>query len=105
MSDLVLIPVNGDWIALTREQYAQARDTAQRVGFGVRGPTAGNASDEHLCTAEEVAKHLGVPTSRIAQQARERVIPSVRVGRSVRFKRSEVEAALRSRPQAERGAR
>ena len=52
---------------------------------------------EKLLTAEELAKRLGVPESWVRTEERLRRIPSVRAGKYVRFKLSNVEEALAER--------
>jgi excisionase family DNA binding protein len=47
---------------------------------------------ERLLTAEEVASTLAVPTSWVYRQAREGAIPSVQLGRYVRFEASDIES-------------
>ena len=49
---------------------------------------------EKLLTAEELAKRLGVPESWVRTEERLRRIPSVRAGKYVRFKLSNIERAL-----------
>jgi excisionase family DNA binding protein len=52
--------------------------------------------DEPLSDTETLARQLSLPSSWIEQAAREGRIPSVRFGRWRRFRRSEVEAAIRA---------
>jgi excisionase family DNA binding protein len=55
------------------------------------------AEDENeVLTAEEVAKMLNIPKSRVYQAARDKEIPSTpSLGRYVRFRRADVEAFIR----------
>jgi excisionase family DNA binding protein len=102
MSAVVLIPVNGDWIALTQEQFAEARLRAHATGFGVE--QRDEADNGELWSAERVSKHFdGVPVSWIEQAARDGRVPCVRVGKYVRFRRKDVEAALVDQPHASAG--
>lgn len=52
-------------------------------------------ADDHLLTADEVAKILRVPRSWVYSHQSE--LPAIRLGRYVRFKRSEVERFLEDR--------
>ena len=55
---------------------------------------------ESLLTAGALAEQLGVPESWVRSEEREGRIPSVRIGKYVRFRRADVERALaqRTRP-------
>jgi excisionase family DNA binding protein len=55
---------------------------------------AGGQDLEKLFTAGELAKHLNVPESWVRTEERMGRIPSVRLGKYVRFRVSEVERAL-----------
>jgi excisionase family DNA binding protein len=93
---LVLIPLpNGAALALSREVYEDALAEGARLcaAPGASGVTTG---DEPLVDAEQLAELLKIPASWIEQKARECVIPSLEFGRWRRFRRSEVEAAVRS---------
>ena len=57
---------------------------------GANGKTASDC----LLTAEQMAKRLSVPKSKVLTMAREGRIPSVRIGKYVRFDAEKVEAAL-----------
>jgi len=88
----VAIPLpDGRWIALELEVLQDALQ-AGAVLFG--HPAAQLKGDgEPLLKAAELASLLGVPVSRLESAARQGRIPTVRVGRYVRFRRSEVERA------------
>lgn len=95
MADLLLVRGPDGWLALTREAYAAALKAAQVAGCGEISVERGYpAAPEALCDAVSLAQSLGVPESWVAQAAREGRIPCVRLGRWVRFRRSEVEATL-----------
>jgi excisionase family DNA binding protein len=51
--------------------------------------------DGGLWSAERLAKYLDVPTSWAYEQARLGKLPSVQLGRYIRFRLTEVEAALK----------
>jgi len=58
-------------------------------------PTAGNSSGEVLLTADEVAQMLRVPRSCVYSHLSE--LPVIRLGRYVRFRRSEIDGFLEKR--------
>ena len=56
----------------------------------------------NLLTAGELARHLNLPESWVRTEERLGRIPSVRLGRYVRFRLSEVERALAQNPRRRR---
>lgn len=95
MADLVLVPLpDGRWLALEPEVFGEA--LAQGARLVAAPATREPASDEALVDSDTLSRSLGVPVSWIDQKAREGVIPSFEFGRWRRFKRSEVEAAVRN---------
>lgn len=50
-----------------------------------------NAFEERLLTADEVATHLGLAKQTIYNKVHRNEIPFVKVGRSVRFRLSQIE--------------
>jgi excisionase family DNA binding protein len=67
---------------------------AERLRSRRVAASAPSPQPERLLTAAEMAERLSVPESWIRTEERARRIPGVRVGRYVRFRASEVEAAL-----------
>jgi len=57
----------------------------------------GPANPEKLLTARELAQQLALPESWIRSEERSGRLPSIRAGKYVRFKLSEVEKALTGR--------
>jgi excisionase family DNA binding protein len=57
-----------------------------------------SGSPPNLVTAGELAKHLNLPESWVRTEERLRRIPSVRLGKYVRFRLSDVEKALAQQP-------
>jgi excisionase family DNA binding protein len=89
---LVAVPGLGV-LALAPEVYRQAlADGAELAG----SQPAEAAADEPALTAEQLVEALNLPVTWVEQAARESRIPSIQAGRWRRFKRSEVERALRS---------
>ena len=93
MDHIIIQVAPGDWIALSLTELAIHRAAARALGFGTDA-TAPTGAAEALCTAEELAAVFKVPVTRIEQGAREGTIPCVRIGRRIRYRRHEVEAAL-----------
>lgn len=61
-------------------------------------PTSSLRLVEPLLNAQEAARILGdIPAKTVLQLAREERLPSLRIGRHVRFVRSELEATLAQR--------
>lgn len=91
---MVLIPLAGiGTLALDSETYRAALAEGARLGSS----SFKAASDvaEQLLDADELAALLHIPATWIEQKAREGAIPSLEFGRWRRFRRSEVEAAVR----------
>jgi excisionase family DNA binding protein len=93
MADRVLIPLPGiGTLALERDVYEQALTAGRDVNAAVSAAQ----NNEPLFDSDELAQLLKVPATWIEQKAREGVIPSLEFGRWRRFRRSEVESAVRA---------
>jgi excisionase family DNA binding protein len=91
----VLIPLPGiGTLALDGEAYQAALAEGAKLSAAPASP--GAALDEPLIEAEQLAGLLNVPVTWLEQAAREERIPSLQFGRWRRFRRSEVEAAVRA---------
>jgi excisionase family DNA binding protein len=90
---LVCLP-DGQWIALTVEAFHAA--LAEGVKLTATPAPSQSATDEPLIDADQLSAVLSVPVSWIEQKAREGKIPSHQFGRWRRFRRSEVESAVRA---------
>lgn len=89
MADLVLIPLPGiGTLELPRDVYLSALRP-----FASAAPRP--AEGEPLLNAVELSKVLNLPKSCVYERARRGDFPSVRVGKHLRFRRSEVLEALR----------
>jgi excisionase family DNA binding protein len=87
---LVLIPLPGvGTLELTREAY----EAALRPITAETRATSPDAG-EPLIDAEALSRSLNLPKSCVYEKARTGAIPSVRVGKHVRFRRSQVLEAL-----------
>ena len=92
MPDRVIIPMPGiGTLVLDSETYR----AGLHEGAALNPMSQEPAADESLLDSEQLAAVLGVPATWIEQAARESRIPSLRIGRRRRFRRSEVEAAVR----------
>jgi len=100
MSDRIAIPFGAEILVLTSEEFAQARERGRAMS--VAPSPAASSADEPLLDSEELAAALHVPVTWIEQAARELRIPSMEFGRWRRFKRSEVEAHVRSEREGKR---
>jgi excisionase family DNA binding protein len=89
---LVVLP-DGRALALDAERYQVA--LSEGADLSAAPVTRGVPTNEPLVDADDLAALLKVPASWIEQKAREGVIPSLEFGRWRRFRRSEVEAAVR----------
>ena len=99
MSDLLVFESPFGIVALTREQLRDALAVAAEV-LPSPAPASANAAPntERWLTAEECEAATGVPKSWFAEGARRGTIPCKRAGHYVRFVLSELDAALRQRP-------
>jgi excisionase family DNA binding protein len=91
----VLIPLPGiGTLSLDADTYraALAEGAAQ-----TNTPAPEGKNGEPLCDGNELAVVLDIPVSWVEQAAREGRIPSLQFGRWRRFRRSEVEAAVRTK--------
>ncbi len=95
MSDQVLIPVAGlGVLALDREVFDAALAAGRAL---IAAPSASpSVTDEPLLDAVQLAAALNVPVTWVETAARQQRIPSQEFGRWRRFRRSDVEAAVRS---------
>ena len=98
MADRLLIPLpDGRWLALSPEVFQEALTAGAALSLAPATSGAVQASAaEPLLEAEELATVLKLPVTWLKQAAREHRIPSIQASRWRRFRRSEVEAALRS---------
>lgn len=97
MTETILVPLpDGSWLALDRELLDRALLRGAEVMGRPAAPAVPQSADEHLLDAAGLATCLNVPVTWIEQSARDGRIPSVRVGRRVRFRRTDVEAAISS---------
>jgi excisionase family DNA binding protein len=95
--DRIVVPLpDGRWLALSREVFAEALAVGAALMTPPAAATVPQAESEPLLNAVELSRVLNLPRTCIYEKARAGAIPSVRVGKHLRFRRSHVLAALGS---------
>jgi hypothetical protein len=89
---LVLQVASGEFLALSQDQFEEARALGRRITAAAR-VAANDEPDQRLLTAEEMEARTSIPATWFLEQARQNAIPHVRFGKYVRFNFSEVCAA------------
>jgi hypothetical protein len=96
VSPLLLVPLSsGEFLALSQDQFTEARELAQRMVTPSR-PQADHQQamlDEPLLTAEQMEQRTSIPATWFLEQARKEALPHVRAGKYVRFRFSQVRDA------------
>ncbi|MGH8201037.1 MAG: helix-turn-helix domain-containing protein [Steroidobacteraceae bacterium] len=94
MTDRVLICLpDGRWLALSAELFREAL----QCGAELAAPSAASAvphTPSALATAEEIGEATRMSRATIYELAKTGVLPSVRVGRRIRFDREKVMTVL-----------
>lgn len=101
MTDRVLICLpDGRWLALSADLFREALQS----GAELAGPSAASVAvpqpSSALVTADEIGEATHMSRSAVYELAKAGVLPSVRVGRRVRFEREKVMSVLASRTTA-----
>lgn len=105
MSEAVLmIPFNGHVLAFTLPEIATARRRAETLGLDsclmrIAAPApiyAAAQQPEPWLTSKQLAAQTGIGDTTLEGWAKQGKIPSFKAGKALRFKVSEVEAALRA---------
>lgn len=84
MADFVLIPWGSAFLRLTEAEFAVVVGRGLATGE-IAAPAHAPVAGDQLLTSEELGKRLGVTAEWCEQAAKEDRIPSVRVGRYLRF--------------------
>jgi len=92
---IVVVLPDGRALALEADAYAAALADGAKVCPA--STSHGNGASEPLLDSEQLAAALSIPATWLEQKAREGAIPSLEFGRWRRFRRSEVEAAVRGK--------
>jgi hypothetical protein len=93
VNNLILIPFNGAWLALTPEQLQEALAQGQAL-LGARATATAATAEEKVLDAEGMEHVTGIPASWYLEAARQGRIPHIRAGKYVRYRLSEVLDAL-----------
>ncbi len=93
----VLLPFGGEFLALTHEQFEEARRRGRSLVPLAAAPAYVPQVDQ-LLDSEGMQTATGVPASWFLEQARQGNIPHIRAGKYVRFRLNEVLEALKSDP-------
>jgi hypothetical protein len=93
LTDRVLIPFNGVLLALTAEQFEEARALGAELMPSM--PSSSAASFEPLVDADTAATQLGLTSRLIEDYTRAGIAPHYRIGRFVRYRVSELAAHFR----------
>lgn len=95
MSDFVLIPYGNAFLRLTPAEFSAAMGRGLTPG-GISAPAQPPVTGEGLLDSQEMGKRLGVTAEWCEGAAKAGDIPSVRVGRYLRFDPVEVLSKLQN---------
>lgn len=93
MSDRVIIPFGSELLVLTEAELTEARRRGRDL-MPQAAPALPVEASVALVTAKALASEFSLPVSCIYEYAKAGRIPSVRVGKHVRFDKRLVRAAL-----------
>ena len=95
MSDRIAVPLpDGGWLMFERETF----DVALVAGAELSPtPPPAGGHDLRLLTSRQLGERLGVPDTKVEEAARRDEIPSVRIGKYLRFNFDEILATLSRR--------
>jgi excisionase family DNA binding protein len=94
--DLIAIPLpDGRWLGLTREALQAALAAGTALGLGPSQSAETDAADSPFASSEQVGAMMGVHSTTVEAMAKAGTIPSIRVGRLLRFEPAAVKASLR----------
>jgi excisionase family DNA binding protein len=103
MSDLIAVPLpDGRWLALEPDVLRAALDAAESMGLRPPAPSSTKPTSlsallppERWLTSQQLEEATGVHSTTWEAKAKAGEVPCMRVGKALRFKLSEVEAALK----------
>jgi hypothetical protein len=99
VTDRILVPLpGGGWLAMTSEEFGAALVAGAAAIPALGAQSAASAGGEPLLSSQQLEQQTNVPSTWYEQAAREQRIPSVRIGRYVRFRLSEVSEHCAARP-------
>lgn len=90
----VFVPFGLTWLVLSPEQFREALQRGQEFVGLVEKPGQATFAEDRVLDAEGMEAATGIPATWFLEQARQRRIPHIRAGKYVRFRLSEVLAAL-----------
>lgn len=95
MSDRVLVPLpDGSWLLMPMNEFTDALSAGSSLAAPPK-PAEQPIVTEPLKDSSGIAELLGCHDTLVEQMARDKRIPSVRIGRLLRFEPAAVLAALR----------
>ena len=101
MADLVAIPLpDGRWLALPPDALRAALVAAAAMGLGptaVLAPLPAGDPPERWIDSRELSALTGIGDTTLEAWAKSGRVPSIRAGKALRFKPSEVERALKKK--------
>ena len=97
MNDRVLICLpDGRWLALSADLFREALQSGAELA-APSGASPARQPSSGLVTADEIGEATHMSRSTVYELAKAGVLPSVRVGRRIRFDREKVMSVLASR--------
>ena len=97
MSDRFLIPLpNGDWLALDEQHFADGLAAGRTLMRAAVPTSTASMPAQRLLNSADMGALLGCNDTLVEQMAKEQRIPSIRVGRLLRFEPQQVLEALRN---------
>jgi excisionase family DNA binding protein len=95
-SDRFLIPLpNGEWLALDEQHFADGVAAGRTLARTPVPTSTASIRAQPLLNSADMAALLGCNDTLVEQMAKEQRIPSIRVGRLLRFEAQRVLEALR----------
>jgi excisionase family DNA binding protein len=96
MTDRFLIPLpDGEWLALDEQHFADGVAAGRTLARGPVPASTASIPTQPLLNSADMAALLGCNDTLVEQMAKEQRIPSIRVGRLLRFEPQQVLEALR----------
>jgi len=92
----VLLP-DGRCLALAPEALRAALAAGSALGLAAPPVAVPATTTERWMNSEEIGELIGIHSTTVEGMAKRGEIPSMRAGKALRFKLSEVEAAIRAR--------
>lgn len=82
---MVLVPFGTDWLAMSAEQFQEARERGRSLAPAAAKPQIATAEPDRIFDAGAMEKATGIPATWFLEQARRGEIPHLRAGKYVRF--------------------